>query len=65
MFFKETENKYSVAKRLMDKHNYEKALAEFMALLSLLHKHMVPPFRDYHLCQQAIRQCMLTYGNKL
>lgn len=61
----ETENKYSVAKRLMDKHNYEKALAEFMALLSLLHKHMVPPFRDYHLCQQAIRQCMLTYGNKL
>ncbi|KAE9534752.1 hypothetical protein AGLY_008044 [Aphis glycines] len=61
----ETENKYSVAKRLMDKHNYEKALAEFMALLSLLHKHMVPPFRDYHLCQQAIRQCMLTFGNKL
>ncbi|XP_025202672.1 SET and MYND domain-containing protein 4 [Melanaphis sacchari] len=60
----DTENKYSVAKQLMDKHNYKKALAEFMALLSLLHKHMVPPFRDYHLCQQAIRQCMLTFGNK-
>ncbi|CAI6367479.1 unnamed protein product [Macrosiphum euphorbiae] len=61
----DTENKYSVAKRLMDKHNYEKALSEFIALLSLLHKHMVPPFRDYHLCQQGIRQCMLTFGNQL
>lgn len=65
MFFKDTENKYLVAKQLMDKHDYEKALSEFIALLSLLHKHMVPPFRDYHLCQQGIRQCMLTFGNKL
>lgn len=53
------------AKQLMEKHDYEKALPKFMVLLSLLHKHLVPPFRDYHLCQQAISQCMLSFGNKL
>ncbi|VVC29601.1 Tetratricopeptide repeat,Tetratricopeptide repeat-containing domain,Tetratricopeptide-like helical [Cinara cedri] len=60
----DTEKKYKAAKGLMDKHNYKKALKEFMALLSLLHKHLVPPFRDYHLCQQAIRECILSFGNK-
>lgn len=53
-----------VAKQLMDRHDYEKALPEFMALLSLLHKHLVPPFKDYHLCQQAIGRCILSLGNK-
>lgn len=60
---KDTDSKYMVAKELMDKHDYEKALPEFTALLSLLHKHLVPPFRDYHQCQQAIKQCMLSLGN--
>lgn len=52
------------AKQLMDECNYKKALPEFIALLSLLHKYLVPPFKDYHLCQQAIRQCILSFGNK-
>ncbi|KAL5241356.1 hypothetical protein ACI65C_008766 [Semiaphis heraclei] len=62
---KGTEDKFLAGNRLMDQHKYKKALSEFIALLSILHKHMVPPFRDYHLCQQGIRQCMLTFGNKL
>lgn len=62
--FKDTEKKYIIAKQLMDKHDYKKALPKFMMLLSLLHKYLVPPFKDYHLCQQAIRQCMLSFGNK-
>lgn len=64
MFFQDTETKYMAAKQLMDKCYYKKALPEFIALLSLLHKYLVPPFRDYHLCQQAIRQCILSFGNK-
>lgn len=62
--FKDTDDKYMAAKQLMDKHDYEKALTEFMALISLLHKHMVPPFKDYHLCQQAIGRCILSLGNQ-
>lgn len=64
MFFQDTEKKYMAAKQLIDKRNYKKALPKFMVLLSLLHKHLVPPFRDYHLCQQAIGQCILSFGNK-
>ncbi|KAL5241357.1 hypothetical protein ACI65C_008767 [Semiaphis heraclei] len=61
---KGADNTFLVAKQLIGQHNYEKALSKLIALLSLLHKHMVPPFKDYQLCQQGISQCIMTLGYK-
>ncbi|XP_050428772.1 SET and MYND domain-containing protein 4 [Adelges cooleyi] len=60
----DTECKYSNAIAKMDKGDYRKALPEFLALLTLLQQHLVPPFKDYHLCQQAVKKCILSFGNK-
>lgn len=44
--------------------NYQAAVDAYLEILSMLDSVMAPPFRDYHLCQQAIRTSMLCCGNK-
>lgn len=48
----------------MDNGDYQKALPKFLSLLTLLNKHLVPPFKDYHLCQEAAKKCILALENK-
>lgn len=55
---------FKQASRDMDKGNYQAALGIYLEILTLLDSVMKPPFPDYHICQQAIRKCMLTLGNK-
>lgn len=47
-----------------DRGMEQNALDIYLEILTLLHRHLAPPFYDYHLCQQAIRKCMLSLGNK-
>jgi len=55
---------FQTATRLMDEGEVRQAMDKYMKILSLLDNTLAPPFRDFHLCQQAIRHCMLSFGNK-
>ena len=41
-----------------------RGMQTLMSNLGRLDQCLYPPYRDYHLCQQAIRKVMLTQGNK-
>jgi hypothetical protein len=55
---------FQMATRLMDEGNVGQALDKYIVILDLLDNTLAPPFKDFHLCQQAIRHCMLSFGNK-
>lgn len=55
---------FKQASRDMEKGNYQAALAIYIEIITILDGVMKPPFQDFTLCQQAIRKCMLTFGNK-
>ncbi|XP_052868961.1 SET and MYND domain-containing protein 4-like [Anopheles cruzii] len=40
----------------------EQALSKYAAIMIIMDKVLVPPYRDYHLCQQGIRRCCLDLG---
>lgn len=48
----------------MDEGKVRQALDKYTEILGLLDSILAPPFKDFHLCQQAIRHCMLSFGNK-
>lgn len=55
---------FQTATQLMDEGKVKQALDKYIKILDLLDNILAPPFRDFHLCQQAIRRCMLWFGNK-
>jgi hypothetical protein len=55
---------FQTATQLMDECKVRHALDKYFKILDLLDNTLAPPFRDFHLCQQAIRHCMLSFGNK-
>ncbi|KAJ8898495.1 hypothetical protein PR048_003855 [Dryococelus australis] len=59
----ETDTLFQAASRLMEGGQAPAALVKFLEVLRLLDEALVPPFRDYYLCQQSVRCCMLTFGN--
>nr|CAD7269498.1 unnamed protein product [Timema shepardi] len=59
----DTDAMFKVATSLVEKDRVSEALGKFLDILSVLDKTLVPPFRDYHLCQQSVRTCMLKLGN--
>jgi len=48
----------------MEEGKMRQALDKYIEILVLLDSILAPPFKDFHLCQQAIRRCMLSFGNK-
>ncbi|XP_069689519.1 SET and MYND domain-containing protein 4-like isoform X2 [Periplaneta americana] len=59
----DTDEMFHTATRLMNEGKVKQALEKYIEILILLDKTLVPPFKDFHLCQQAIRRCMLSLGN--
>ncbi|XP_073981642.1 SET and MYND domain containing, class 4, member 3 isoform X2 [Rhodnius prolixus] len=59
----DSESLFRLGESLMQTGEIEKALAKFLELYELLADNLVPPFRDYYLCQQRIRSCFLALGN--
>lgn len=55
---------FQTATQLMDEGKVRQALDKYIKILNLLDNTLAPPFKDFHLCQQAIRHCMLSLGNK-
>jgi hypothetical protein len=55
---------FQTATRLMDEGKVRQALDKYIKILDLLDNTLAPPFKDFHLCQQAIRHCLLSFGNK-
>ncbi|XP_055640402.1 uncharacterized protein LOC129777865 [Toxorhynchites rutilus septentrionalis] len=43
---------------------YETALLKYVEMMNILNEVLVPPYRDYHLCQQGLRSCLLEFGNR-
>ncbi|XP_075232521.1 protein-lysine N-methyltransferase SMYD4-like [Lycorma delicatula] len=60
----DTDSMFRVAHSFMIEGDINKALIKFIELLQMLDETLAPPFKDFHLCQQAARICMLTFGNK-
>ncbi|XP_047102069.1 SET and MYND domain-containing protein 4-like isoform X2 [Schistocerca piceifrons] len=40
------------------------ALSEYIKVLDLLAETLAPPFKDYCICQESIRYCIMHFGNK-
>lgn len=59
----DSESLFRLGESLMLTGEIEKALAKFLELYELLAVNLVPPFRDYYLCQQRLRSCFLALGN--
>lgn len=51
-----------IAQSFLSEGNLSDALDRFLKILSLLEETLVPPFRDYTLCQDKIRICMVALG---
>lgn len=60
----DTDKIFKTATRIHESGNYQEALLKYVEMVNILDQSLVPPFRDYHLCQQGIRRCLLEYGNK-
>jgi hypothetical protein len=54
---------FQTAKQLMDEGKVRQALDKYIKIFNLLDNTLAPPFRDFNLCQQAIRHCMQSFGN--
>ncbi|XP_059610965.1 SET and MYND domain-containing protein 4 [Phlebotomus argentipes] len=52
------------AERLHRGGSVDEAVRKYIEILKLMSDVLVPPFRDYVLCQQNIRDCLLEYGNR-
>lgn len=54
-----------VGKRLFNEGKIDKALAKYLQMIGIFDEVMAPPFQDYCKCQQAIKDCLLEYGNRI
>ncbi|XP_058447147.1 SET and MYND domain-containing protein 4 [Malaya genurostris] len=60
----DTDMLFKSATKLHSAGEYEVALAKYVEMMNIMNEVLVPPYRDYHLCQQGMRSCMLEFGNR-
>ncbi|XP_058819604.1 SET and MYND domain-containing protein 4 [Topomyia yanbarensis] len=60
----DTDMLFKSATKLHEAGEYEQALAKYVEMLNIMDEVLVPPYRDYHLCQQGLRACTLEFGNR-
>lgn len=61
----DTEILEKTAKRLAAEGRTDDALKKYYEMMRIFDTEMVAPFQDYCKCQQAIKECLLEYGNKI
>nr|XP_050866692.1 SET and MYND domain-containing protein 4-like [Vespula vulgaris] len=59
----DTDMLFKMASRHLECGEHEQALGAYLKMLILLDETLSLPIRDYHLCQQGVRLCMLALGN--
>ncbi|XP_055597177.1 SET and MYND domain-containing protein 4 [Uranotaenia lowii] len=60
----DTEMLFKMATKLHANGEYEPALYKYVEMMNIMEEVLVPPYRDFHLCQQGLRACMLEFGNR-
>jgi SET and MYND domain-containing protein 4 len=60
----DTDVLFKTAIRLHDSGDTKKALVKYVEMMKILDENLMPPFRDYNVCQQGIRRCFLELGNR-
>lgn len=58
------DNMMAAAGRLLDNGETDPALRKYITVLEKMYELCVPPFKDYVLCQQKIKDCLLEFGNR-
>lgn len=61
----DTEILEKTAKRLYKEGKYDESLNKYIEMMNIFEGVIAPPFQDYCRCQQAIRECLLEYGNRI
>ncbi|KZC10665.1 SET and MYND domain-containing protein 4 [Dufourea novaeangliae] len=59
----DTDVLFKSASRYLEEGKNLDALKAYLEILKILDDTLALPIRDYHLCQQGVRLCMLTLGN--
>ncbi|XP_014213800.1 SET and MYND domain-containing protein 4 [Copidosoma floridanum] len=59
----DTDSLYKAAKRHLQDNKPEEASKSYVEVLKVLDESLALPIKDYHLCQQHLRTCMLALGN--
>ena len=59
----DTDAIFRTASRNLEEGKHQEALKSYLEILKLLDETLALPIRDYHLCQQGVRLCMLPLGN--
>lgn len=59
----DTDTLFRVASTNLEDGEHVKALSSYLKILKLLDETLALPIRDYHICQQGVRLCMLSLGN--
>lgn len=59
----DTDVLFKVASNNLEEGNHVEALKSYLKILKLLDETLALPIRDYHICQQGVRLCMLPLGN--
>ncbi|XP_014485617.1 PREDICTED: SET and MYND domain-containing protein 4-like [Dinoponera quadriceps] len=60
----DTDALFKVASTNLEESRNEQALKAYLEILKLLDETLALPIRDYHICQQGVRLCVLALGNK-
>lgn len=55
----------ATGKRLYKEGKYDESLKTYIEMIQIFEKVIAPPFQDYSKCQQAMRECLLEYGNRI
>lgn len=53
------------ANRLFKEGKTDEALKKYIEMMNIFDEVIAPPFQDYCKCQQAIKECLLEYGNRI
>lgn len=55
---------FRTANRHLENTEISQALLKYVEMLNIMDESLAPPFKDFHLCQQGIRRCMIEVGNR-
>ncbi|XP_031636986.1 SET and MYND domain-containing protein 4-like [Contarinia nasturtii] len=61
----DTEILEKTAKRLFNEGKMDEALRKYIDMMNIFDEVIAPPFQDYCKTQQAIKECLLEYGNRI
>ncbi|XP_043467770.1 SET and MYND domain-containing protein 4-like isoform X2 [Leptopilina heterotoma] len=59
----DTDSLFRLASHNLEEGDFEQALKYYLKILKLLDSTLSLPIKDFHLCQEGVRLCFLSFGN--